>query len=180
MRRVREVCDRFTAYLRRLQADDHRAALAKLRRGLGKEPGTVMEMHGLVQPWLPPGLEHRQEDACYLIASLFASHPEPGGRGSLGSAFARLKKDSDSVEKRFVALLNSDEDDLPSHLRHAVSLLASGRVPVEWARLLYDVQYWGHPDRFVQRQWSRDFCAGAPSPGDDEVGNTAPSANERS
>jgi CRISPR system Cascade subunit CasB len=180
MSRVREVCDRFAAHLRRLQADDDRAALAKLRRGLGKEPGTVMEMHGLVQPWLPPGLERSQEDACYLIASLFASHPEPGGRGSLGAAFARLKKESDSVEKRFVALLNSDEDDLPSHLRHAVSLLASGGVPLEWAWLLYDVQHWGHPDRFVQRRWSRDFWAAAPSSGEDEAGNTTPSANDRS
>ena len=163
--------DRFVAHLQRLHAADDRAALARLRRGLGKNPGTVVETHGLVQPWLPRGLPPWHEDACYLIAGLFAAHSEPGGRGSLGEAFRRLAEDrgGDSTEKRFVALLNCHAEELPTHLRHAVSLLASGGVPIDWARLLRDVQGWGHPARWVQRDWSRDFWAPAAPAADAEL-----------
>jgi CRISPR system Cascade subunit CasB len=158
---------RFVAALRRLADGDNpagRAALAKLRRGLGKPPGATLETVAVVQPRLPPKLQTGAEDACYLAASLFADHPQPGGRGSLGRAFAllALKRQADSLEKRFVALLNADEEDLAEHLRHAVSLLRSENIAVDWACLIDDIQRWGHPDRRrrVQRQWARDFWGG--------------------
>jgi CRISPR system Cascade subunit CasB len=154
-----ESVNRFVGYLEKLYETDDRAALAQLRRGIGKEPGTAAEMFKIVVPRLPHGLSPYQEDAYFLIAALFASHPEAGGQGNLGTAFARLKAatDSESIEKRFIALLNSHEDDLATHLRHAVSLLKSTNVPIYWQRLLVDVQHWGHADRFVQRQWARAF-----------------------
>jgi CRISPR system Cascade subunit CasB len=64
---------------------------------------------------------------------------------------------SASVERRFTALLDCHADELPGHLRHAVSLLKSKGVPVDWRVLLADVQWWGHGDRFVQREWAREF-----------------------
>jgi CRISPR system Cascade subunit CasB len=163
----------FVAHLRRLHAQDDRAALARLRRGLGKGPATATEMHPLVLPWLPRGLTTDQEDACYLIASLFATHPEPGGEESLGSALARLKDGpgGDSLEKRFVALLNCHEDDLPGHLRHAVSLLRSRGVSVGWEGLLADVLAWGRPGRSVQRRWARDYW-GPTAAHDDQAAGT--------
>jgi CRISPR system Cascade subunit CasB len=171
MSQIPEPVDHFIGSLEDLEKADDRAALAALRRGLSKEPGTAAEMYPVVVPRLPFGLSPRQEDWYYFIAALFAAHPEPGGQGNLGKAFAHLKaaKNSESVEKRFVALLNSHEDDLPGHLRHAASLLQSRNVPVDWRQLLYDVQYWGHPDRFVQRRWARDFWAVA-----QPVGEQAP------
>ncbi len=48
---------------------DHRAALAALRRGLGKDPGEVAEMHRYVLGSLRPFVTPRQEDTCYLLAS---------------------------------------------------------------------------------------------------------------
>lgn len=165
MKRVSETDDRFIGHLEKLRDDGDRGALARLRRGLGKEPGSATEMHSLVLPWLPPGIPRWHEDACYLVASLFASHSQSGGSGSLGEAFARLAAaiSSESIEKRFVALLNCHEDDLAAHLRHAVSFLRSKDIPVDWRQLLHDVQRWGHPDRFVQRQWARDFWTGVES-----------------
>jgi CRISPR system Cascade subunit CasB len=153
---------RFVAHLRQLADKDDRAALAKLRRGLGKPPGSALETLSVVQPRLPNGLQHREENACFLAASLFADHSQPGGGGNLGRAFALLaqKRQAESLEKRFVALLNADEDDLPDHLRHAVSLLRSEGIAIDWACLIDDIQQWSHPNRFVQRQWARDFWAG--------------------
>jgi CRISPR system Cascade subunit CasB len=87
------------------------------------------------------------------------------------------ERESESIEKRFVALLNSDEDDLPLHLRHAVSLLAAASIPLDWTRLLLDVQAWGHPERYVQRQWSRDFW-GASAP-ESETPSPEPASEKR-
>jgi CRISPR system Cascade subunit CasB len=81
-------------------------------------------------------------------------------RTNFGASFKQLgSDDSSSVERRFVALLNSHRDDLPNRLRHAVSLLRAPGVPVDWAQLLRDIQSWDHPDRFVQVQWARSFWA---------------------
>src|SRR5690242_10106207 len=49
-------------------------ALAALRRGLGKSPGTVAEMYPYVVQYLPQQASRRVEDAYFLIASLFAWH----------------------------------------------------------------------------------------------------------
>jgi CRISPR system Cascade subunit CasB len=161
----REVIDRFVKHLESLRERQDRAALARLRRGLGKEPGTVAEMHAVVLSRLPASLSLREENWFYLVASLFAAHPERGGEGNLGRSFARLaaKRDSASIEKRFVALLDAHEDDLASHLRHAVSLLASDTVAVDWRQLLADLLRWDHPNRIVQRSWARGFWATAPT-----------------
>jgi CRISPR system Cascade subunit CasB len=176
MAKISETDERFVDHLEKLRNAEDRAALARLRRGLGKEPGTVADMHGLVLPWLPAGLPRRHEDACYLVAALFASHPQAGGAGTLGQSFARLAgaTESDSVERRFVALLNCHEDELPALLRHAVSLLKSKEVPVNWRQLLYDVQHWSHPDRYVQRDWARDFWGGTFQTGQPATPQTAP------
>src|SRR5262249_54428628 len=67
---------------------------------------------------------------------------------NLGASFAWLgsQVDSKSIEKRFVALLNCHEDDLAEHLRHAIGLLRSKEIPVDWIQLLKDLRNWNHPD----------------------------------
>jgi CRISPR system Cascade subunit CasB len=183
MHQQSDYVQRFVANLRRLADRDDgpaRAALAKLRRGLGKPPGAALETLAVVQPRLPQGLSLREESACYLVASLFAEHPQPGGGGSLGRAFALLaqKRQAESLEKRFVALLNAEEEDLPEHLRHAVSLLKAEGIAVDWACLIDDIQRWGHPDQrsWVQRQWARDFWTGEKQA---ETESTEPITEER-
>lgn len=146
--------ERFIGHLERLQDQEDRRALAILRRGVNRQPGTAPEMFSLVIPW---GVPRYAEDCAFLVAALFALHPQPKGQGTLGSAFARISGGSDSIEQRFNALLNCHRDDLPYHLRQAVSLLRSKDVPVDWKRLLRDVLGWEHDDRYVQRDWARDF-----------------------
>lgn len=164
MSKLSEACDRFVAHLEGLRDRRDRAALARLRRGLGRDPGAVADLHPLVQPYLPRWLSPRQEDGFYLVASLFASHPEAGGRGDFGAAFARLAagRASAGAERRLTALLDAHADDLPRHLRHAVSLLAAGAVPVDWRKLLEDVLAWNHPRRRAQRAWARSFWGTVP------------------
>ncbi|MGO8691758.1 MAG: type I-E CRISPR-associated protein Cse2/CasB [Thermoguttaceae bacterium] len=162
MGRTTELIGRFVGQLEQLPRNEERAALAKLRRGLGKPPGYAPERDGWVLERLDSEVPDSFEAKFCLISSLFAQHPEAGGKGTMGAALRRLKDQSagDGVERRFVALLNSDEEDLPGRLRHAVGLLKSKDIPVDWRQLLSDLLRWEYADRQVHRRWSRDFWAG--------------------
>jgi CRISPR system Cascade subunit CasB len=180
--------DRFAARLRQLEKDGDRATLAQLRRGLGKSLGFAAERDGWVIARVPPTLPDPALEAYCLTASLFALHPQAGGAGSLAASFAswhdqerqRLGKAPgerlDNIDRRFAALLHSDREDLPDRLRRAVALLKAHEVPVHWAQLLRDVQFWDHPRRRVQVRWSRDFWAGVQA-GDQASEQPAPETN---
>ena len=83
-----ELDDKFVAYLEGIREREDRAALAALRRGLGQSPGTEPQMYPYVEPWLSQANRFRERDY-YLVAALFAYHPQPGGAGNMGNHFAR-------------------------------------------------------------------------------------------
>ncbi len=149
----------FVTYLESLR--ENRAALAHLRRGLGQPLGTVADMFPYVAPWVPHDAPRAVEDAHYLLAALFASHPAGGGSGNLGDHFRRVVSDDPAgaaaVERRFTALLAAHPDDLDFYLRQAISFLRSKGVPIDWHQLHADIRWWGHPERRVQRRWARSF-----------------------
>ena len=176
----------FAAFLDRLNKEQDRGALAALRRGLGKPPGQASEMYRYIVRWLSsseatPYITWREE-VYYLVASLFALYPEstwppgqgPGYQRNLGASFAQLEqtsnqgrqgdgKQASSVERRFVALLNSNSEDMHTHLRHAISLLKAKDVAIDWAVLLGDLLWWDSYSRRVQRQWARAFWGRIPT-----------------
>lgn len=153
----------FVAYLETLA--EERAALAALRRGLGQPPGTVPDMFPYVIRRMPDSVDPGswEENAYYLVAALFALHPDKGSGANLGAHFAHtLDPNPDhnvAVERRFTALLTAHPDDLSFYLRQAISFLKSKEVPVNWHQLMWDVRDWGHPDRRtrVQKQWANRF-----------------------
>ncbi len=148
----------FISYLEEHRED--RAVLAALRRGLGQPPGTVPDTYRYVVPWLADDTPPWREAAYYLVAALFAYHPAPGGVGNMGDHFARTRVpgwDDTATERRFIALLAANPDDLDLYLRQAVSFLKSKDVPVNWHQLLTDILDWGHPARYVQQQWARAY-----------------------
>ena len=117
-------------------------------------------MYRYVVPWLPEDAPYGRQAAYYLVAALFGYHPAEGGTGNMGDHFARardVQRDDTAIERRFTTLLAAHVDDLPFYLRQAVSYLRSEEIPVNWHRLLSDVQAWGHPDRYIQRQWAEGF-----------------------
>ncbi len=137
------------------EGEEDRGALADLRSGLGKEPGEMARVHKHVAPYLPERDNH--DRWYYLTATLFGAFPQHRKGSSLGAAFGPLKRKSDSIEARFVALLNADPDDLGDHLRHAISLLRAYEQPIDWFRILKDLLQWDHPDGHVLLRWARDF-----------------------
>src|SRR2546427_7076194 len=172
--------ERFISALEHLVTNDDRAALAALRRGLGQQPGETMELYPYVVPYTQ-GLQYTSdENAYYIIASLIGLYPTLSWQRSdgkpltnLGVSLALLKDDSgNSLERRFVALLNAHADDLPEHLRQAISLLKSKDKPVNWLRLLRDIKQWDRENRMVQRLWAKGFWREAVE--DDDESTTQP------
>jgi len=153
----------FITYLETLAED--RAALAALRRGLGQRPGTAPEMYPYVVRLLPKEAYPNSwiEQSYYLIAALYALHPQSTVTGNLGNHFANtLDPNPDlnaATERRFTALLTAHMDDLPFYLRHAISFLKAKEQAINWHQLMWDVRDWGHPDRQnrVQKQWATQF-----------------------
>ncbi len=184
--------ERFIAYLYRLASDERgeseaapraRAALAALRRGRGKEPGMIPEMYPHIVPWLPPAESSRQgrwgEDCYFIIASLFAGHrwsrdyvfdQSPMNLGASFRAFVRdaereNRPVSESMGKRFGALLECDQRKLPNHLRYTVNLLND--IPIDWATLFSDIRWWD-ADKDAQLRWAKSFWYRLPAkPADD-------------
>jgi CRISPR system Cascade subunit CasB len=155
----------FVAYLMRLR-ESNAGALAKLRRSLSFAPGAYWPAIPLVERFVPVEC-HAQNPrrlALYVIAGLFALHPQTASR-SLAASFGELmhRRDSSSIEKRFIALLGADAENLPDYLRQVVNLLAADDIGLDYATLLRDLGFWLNPhldpeirDRIRQR-WARDF-----------------------
>ena len=148
---------KFIGYLMNLAKEGHedRGALADLRSGLGRDPCEMARVHKHVVPFLP---EKSDGDRWYyILATLFGLYPKHRSSFSLGRAFKPLREKSDSMEARFVALLNAHSDDLDDHLRHVVSLLKTNEQPLDWYRLFEDLLQWDYSEGHVQLRWARDF-----------------------
>lgn len=91
-------------------------------------------------------------------------------RRSFGRAVARMyrqRNGTESIEQRFVALLDADEEQLPHHLRQMVQLLkAEDGIPIYWVELLGDLRQWNRDERWVQQRWGRAFYREVNAAGD--------------
>jgi len=160
--------ERFINRLKELAEGEERGALASLRRGLGQPPGTVADMYRYVEPFLGQERGGLKESAFYLVAALFALHPQSTEFGNMGAHMAKTRTEGgeDALERRFTALLSAHPDDLPDYLRQAVSFLKSKEEPVNWTQLLWDLQNWDKrddPKYSVQKKWARFFWGGRQS-----------------
>lgn len=162
---MNEAHQAFIDYLQRL-AGTNRGALAELRRSLTFAPGAAPRVFPYVEPFIAAE-EHPDSArrlARYLVAGLFALHPEHQ-LISLGKAMGMLYRkleQSPSVENRFIALLESDGETLAEPLRHCITLLKSHDLALDYRALLADLIIWLNPARQddldrVRRRWASDF-----------------------
>lgn len=156
-----------------------RASLARLRRGIGKPPGSLpdlwaMTLDGMPQELVGTGREPSWgEWACYLTLTLFALHQqgkdwktEPMSQKGwpLGRAVRRLATDDDSlarVKRRFDQMVTADSPQEAAHyLRSIVQLLRAEGIPLDYPALAQDLYSYQNPQfrDGVRLKWGRDFC----------------------
>jgi CRISPR system Cascade subunit CasB len=151
---------RFIQYLEKCVQNDQRNVLATLRRGLGAPPGEDINMFPYVAKFIPDYERGKQEEKIYyLIASLFAYHQISCGEGNFGSHMRKSIENNniEATERRFTVLLNAHINELPDYLRQSVSYLKSKEEPIHWYSLFDDLNYWTHPNKFVQKKWANSF-----------------------
>jgi len=150
----------FIKHLRRL-ADPNTGdtgAIAALRRSLAFDPGTYAKSFPYVEPFTHG--DGWQRKTLYLVAGLYAEHK----KHQIGRSFARVlaglkqEKGSESLERRFLALLDADEDQIAYRLRQNVRLASEHAF--DWVKFTRDLMSWFHPDRYVQVKWARDYFGG--------------------
>lgn len=151
----------FIGQLQKLVEAEDRAALARLRHSLAFEPGEYVHAFPLVERFtINLGTERRK--LYFLVAGLFATHPETNfdPKENIGRTLKRLyvaQDESPSIEKRFLALLEADDDQLPEHLRHLVNLLKSRGFSINWVQLLQDLINRQYDQDETKKKWAQGF-----------------------
>lgn len=168
-------------------------ALARLRRGAGKDFARTPDLWGLTDTGplheAPEGVRPlgereliRAEDAVHVAITLWALHQQsrrtgmhrPGTRTAphtVGTAVRRLMPPGDidePVRKRLVRAGNAP--DLPTvaqRLREIVVLLRGADIPLDYALLAEQLYQWQEPGGRddVRRAWGRSFHAHPPRTG---------------
>ncbi|WP_181811199.1 type I-E CRISPR-associated protein Cse2/CasB [Streptomyces ipomoeae] len=182
------------------------AALARLRRGAGKEIQQVPDLWGLIDtgPLHDPVHENgrapreedltRAEDAVHVAVTLWSLHQQSRGTGmhrpdrkdvpaGLGAAVRRLMPKGDIDEMILKRLVRAGHaPDLPTlaqRLRDIVLLLRRGDIALDYALLAGQLYRWQQPGGRddVRRAWGRSFHAYRP-PKDSVNGDPAGSASD--
>jgi CRISPR system Cascade subunit CasB len=148
------------------------AALARLRRGVGKGPGEVIDLLEFTTvPWFVDGDAAGDDEwAVHVALTLFAVHQQSRGermhqRGrGLGQALRSLhsgdqKSLPDPLLRRFRMLGTADDfPEFTHHLRGVVQLLRTGGAPLDYGVLTDELVAWQRDDRSrVQLTWGRQF-----------------------
>ena len=159
----------FIAWLEDLNSRDTKVR-AVLRRSLAFDPGAHIPAFPYVEPFLKGEAEGWRRQIHYLVAGLWAAHwreDRPENKVKLAVAIGRYdaerrkglsakdKQKPTSTERRFITLLDADEEQLSHRLRQMVALL--NEQPVDFQALLNDLHYWNSPDKSVQNAWARTF-----------------------
>jgi CRISPR system Cascade subunit CasB len=151
-------------------------ALARLRRGLGKPAGSVLDILEFTHADELAGRNDEPtfaETAVHLSMTLYALHQQSQGKPMhqanhpLGRAIRKLIPTErgenyvdHAVAKRFAMLGTADSlDELTHHMRGMVQLLRAGGVPLDYGRLAADLLHWQRPNgaATVRLRWGRDF-----------------------
>jgi CRISPR system Cascade subunit CasB len=143
---------------------------AVLKRSLAFDPGIYPPAFPYIEHRLKSDDDEWKRKVYYLVAGLWAMHWRdrkgefliPIAKAAALYDLERRKKISQndrrkltSTESRFVALIDSDSEQLPYRLRQMVALLKE--YEIDFNKLSKDLLSWNDLDKSVQIQWAREF-----------------------
>jgi CRISPR system Cascade subunit CasB len=163
------------------------SALARLRRGIGRDPGFdyTLERYLYVperllgdRPWddsQPADSEHAVHDAVTLYALHQQSrrermHVDGRGLGASLAALVRASTGPEGVRRRFAALgTASTYHESIYHLRSLVMMLREHAIPLDYGLLADDLRTLRKPQgrATMQAIWGREFFRSRPGQDDD-------------
>ena len=151
-----------------------RAALANLRRGVGRRPGELPQLYGELLQDMPEEMYSAgskpsyAEWAVYMALTLYAMHQQ--GKDvktdniSLGNAASELVADNDDTEriwKRLYAVASSaDMQEMSYHIRALIKLLRDKDIPLDYPQLAKDLYFYQLSDEsaeHIRLKWGQDF-----------------------
>ncbi|NJK59595.1 MAG: type I-E CRISPR-associated protein Cse2/CasB [Oscillatoriales cyanobacterium SM2_1_8] len=143
---------------------------ADLKRALSGEEKHLRATYPVLLPLLT-GISQQQQEVWIFVASLSAFYSQTipkefSKQSNFGhSCFALQKKtNSNGVERRFRALLDTSLADIQTPIASLVRQMKSKGVSLHYPQLLADLNQWEHPDQYIQDRWARSFWqAEAPS-----------------
>lgn len=170
--------DKLLSLTRRSQPET-RAALANLRRGVGRKPGEMPQLYGEFLEDMPETMysdgnePSYAEWAVYMAVTLYALHQQSKDicennmnreKISLGEAASKLAADKDDRERiwrRFYVVATSEDmQEMSYHLRGLIQLLRDKDIPLDYPRLAKDLflyQSSRESADSVRLTWGQDF-----------------------
>lgn len=161
-----------------------RAMLAKLRRGIGKQPGELPELFEILLGDMPEELYGKGNDpsysewAIYTALTLFALHQqgkdysmsvngktESKSRAiSLGSAVGYLvKQDRDrepAIKRRFDAMVTANDfKEFAHHARGIIQLLRAGDIALDYPHFAENLFWYQFDEKknHIRLLWGEDY-----------------------
>ena len=157
-----------------------RATLAKLRRGIGRQPGSMPDIWDFTLDNLPKEYISQYDKptagewAAHMSLTLFALHQQGNdikqnrmseAERSLGSAVRQLVNkrgvvSEDAIKRRFDTVVTSDSpEELAYHLRGLINLMKSEKIPLDYPQLAEELLKFQNPDRrdSVRLRWGQDY-----------------------
>ena len=159
-----------------------KAMLAALRKGVGRVPGELPELFGIVLEDMPEafftkGMEPTKEEwACYTALTLFAMHQQGNDvtlnsmhiahNVSIGTAMSRFagQAEDSNAQKRMAVKLQAlstakDMQEFSYHLKSIIQLLRSGGIALNYSQLAADIYEYQFPAsrKSLYLKWGQDF-----------------------
>lgn len=155
-----------------------KAALANLRKGVGRKPGEIPQLWGTFLQNMPESFystgsePSRAEWAVYIALTLFALHQQghdpvrdPMCKTDipLGTAVAKLVQlddDRERILRRFNAAATSDDiEEVAYHLRTLIQLLRGDGIQLDYPSLAKDLYIFQNRESApsIRLRWGQDF-----------------------
>ena len=180
---IRELTRKKTEHLLK-EGPWSRGMLAKLRRGIGKQPGELPELFEIILGDMPEKLYGKGDGpsysiwAIYTALTLFALHQQGKDRpmsvsgksenknagNSLGTAVGYLVKQNrerePAIKRRFDAVVTTNEfTELAHHARGLIQLLRAEDIALDYPRFAEDMFWYQFDEKRnqVRLRWGEDY-----------------------
>ena len=159
-----------------------KANMAELRKGVGKFPGELPSLFGMLLEDMPEsflsksGVPTKEEWACYIALTLFSWHQQGNdvktelmhtdNPVSVGNAARQLKNalGDANADERMIKKLRSvvsanDVQGFSQHLRCMIKMLADKKIRMNYAMLAKDIYEWQFLEsrNSVNLRWGQDY-----------------------